>query len=228
MKKEKKIIEQADVDVVTKTASPEKGGNLLKNPWKMAFIILIGLLLGATIFLVSRMTTAREPNYTPAEQTVSSQQEATFQVQLKKHQVNQIISYYLNDFLKDSGVQYDFYLEDRALLNGTFKVLGYDMQFYLYFDPYVTEEGNIQLKATSISIGSLPLPISEIMKYVAKDFDVPKWVEVLPKEQTIVLHLNEFKLQNGMFVKAEKINLIDDDIRFNVYLPIDGNQTKKK
>ncbi len=228
MKKEQKKNEQVE----GKTVKPSSAGSglkkLLKNPWKLAFLVLIGLLLGASIFLISRMTTGREPNYQGREETVSSEQEATFQVQLKKQQVNQIISYYLNDFLKDSGVQYDFYLEDRALLNGTFKVLGYDMQFYLYFDPYVTEEGNIQLKATSISIGSLPLPISEIMKYVAKDFDVPKWVEVLPKEQTIILHLDEFKLQNGMFVKAEKINLIDDDIRFNVYLPIESNQTKKK
>lgn len=227
MKKDKKN-KQDDVDLVKATSTENGFKKLLKNPWKMAFLVLIGLLIGGTFFLVSRMMTAREPNYKPAEESVSNEQDATFQVQLKKHQVNQIISYYLNDFLKDSGVQYDFYLEDRALLNGTFKVLGYDMQFYLYFDPYVTEEGNIQLKATSISIGSLPLPISEIMKYVAKDFDVPKWVEVLPKEQTIVLHLDEFKLQNGMFVKAEKINLIDDDIRFNVYLPIDSNQTKKK
>lgn len=227
MKKDK-INKQDDVDLVKATSIENGFKKLLKNPWKMAFLVLIGLLIGATVFLVSRMMTARESTYKPAEESVSNEQDATFQVQLKKHQVNQIISYYLNDFLKDSGVQYDFYLEDRALLNGTFKVLGYDMQFYLYFDPYVTEEGNIQLKATSISIGSLPLPISEIMKYVAKDFDVPKWVEVLPKEQTIVLHLDEFKLQNGMFVKAEKINLIDDDIRFNVYLPIDSNQTKKK
>ncbi|WP_314059455.1 YpmS family protein [uncultured Vagococcus sp.] len=227
MKKDK-INKQDDVDLVKATSTENGFKKLLKNPWKMAFLVLIGLLIGATVFLVSRMMTARESTYKPAEESVSNEQDATFQVQLKKHQVNQIISYYLNDFLKDSGVQYDFYLEDRALLNGTFKVLGYDMQFYLYFDPYVTEEGNIQLKATSISIGSLPLPISEIMKYVAKDFDVPKWVEVLPKEQTIVLHLDEFKLQNGMFVKAEKINLIDDDIRFNVYLPIDSNQTKKK
>lgn len=223
MKKEKKVSRKDN-----QKKKSRKG--LLKNPWKIAFLILMGIILGMVIFVVTRITTAREiPAYTPsAELAVSSEQEPTFQVQLKKKQINQIISYYLNDFLKDSGVKYDFYLEDRALLNGTFKVLGKDLQFYLYFDPYVTDDGNVQLKAKSLSIGSLPLPISEIMKYVATDFNLPKWVEVQPEEKTIILHLNEFKLQNGMFVKAEKINLIDDDIRFNVYLPIDSDETKTK
>lgn len=191
-----------------------------KNPWKPAFLLLASLLLGCFLFVFTRMATNREPDYQPKEEVVAQEETPTLQVQMKKQQINHVISYYLNDYLKESGVKYDFYLEDHALLNGTFKVLGYDMQFYLYFDPYVMENGNVQLKATSISIGSLPLPITEIMKYVAKDYQLPKWVEVIPKEQTIILHLDEFELQNGMFIRAEKINLIDDDIRMNVYLPL--------
>lgn len=196
----------------------------LKNPWKIAFLLLIGLLLGAMLFLYLRVTAVREPEYRPLKDEVSLKGDPTFQVQFKKKQVNQVISYYLNDFLKDSGGQYSFYLEDQALLNGTFSVLGHDVQFYLYFDPYVMENGNVQLKAKSLSIGTLNLPISEIMKYIGSSFDLPKWVEINPKEKVVVLHLDQFKLQNGMHTRAEKINLIDDDIRFNVYLPIEETQ----
>ena len=191
----------------------------LKNPWKIAFLVLIGVLLGGILFLGVRMSQEREPAYT-AGTTVSENQEPTFQVSLKKKQVNEIIGFYLNDFLKDSGVKYDFYLEDQALLSGTFKILGHELKFYLYFDPYVMENGNVQLRAKSVSIGTLSLPLSEIMKYIGNSFELPKWVEVDAADKTVNLHLNEFKLQNGMYVQADKINLIDDDIRFNVYLPI--------
>ena len=197
------------------------------NWWKLAFLSLLGVLLGTGLFLVIRMSQEREPAF--VETTNHAQEtDPSFQVSLKKQQVNDIISFYLNDFLKDSGVQYDFYLEDQALLSGTFKILGYELKFYLYFDPYVLENGNVQLKARSVSIGTLSLPISEIMKYVSRSFEMPDWVEVQSDEQTIILHLDQFKLQNGMYVKAEKINLIDDDIRFNVYLPISKTTSGKE
>lgn len=198
-----------------------------KNPWKVAFLVLVGILLGGTIFIGSRLSQNREPSYEPSTTTVG-EQSPTFQVSLKKQQVNEIISFYLNDFLKDSGVQYEFYLEDQALLSGTFKILGYEMKFYLYFDPFVMENGDVQLKAKSVSIGTLALPISEIMKYVSNSLDLPTWVEVNTEDKTLTLHLSQFKLKNGMYTRADKINLIDDDIRFNVYLPINQESEEKE
>ena len=38
----------------------------------------------------------------------------------------------------------NFIWENEALLNGTFEVLGFPIDFYLYFDPYVMENGNVQ------------------------------------------------------------------------------------
>ena len=205
----------------------EKVSEIKNNPWKFAFLLLAGLLLAITLVVSFKAFGEREPDYKPKVSQQTKKEDPSFQVQLKKEQVNQIISFYLNDYLKESGVKYNFYLEQNALLNGTFNVLGFDMQFYLYFDPFVMDDGNVQLKATSLSIGKLALPISQIMKYVSKEFKLPEWVEVSPKKQTITLHLNDFELQNGMYLKEEKINLIDDDIKFNVYLPIEDTKGKE-
>ncbi len=190
-----------------------------KNPWKISFLILLGLILGSLVFVFTRISEEREPNYQPSQTVIKG--DPTFQVSLKKAQINQIIDYYLNEYQKKSGIKYKFYLEDQALLQGNFKILGHKMKFYLYFDPYVMENGDVQLKAKSLSIGTLELPISQIMSYVQNSYQLPKWVEVNTKSKTILLNLNKFKLENGMRVTAEKINLIDDDIRLNVYLPID-------
>lgn len=188
------------------------------NKWKVAFLILIGLILGTFAFVFMRISQVREPNYKESA-VVEQAGSPVVSVQSSKKQVNSLIDFYLSDFQKDSDITYKFYLENEAMLNGTFEVLGYPIQFYLYFDPYVMDDGNVQLKAKSLSIGTLSLPIKEILKFVQRDYKLPSWVEVNPDEQTVLLRLDQFKMKNGLFIKAEKINLVDDDIQMAIYLP---------
>lgn len=198
----------------------ETSNNMKKSPnkWQIAFITLLAILIGGMTFLFVQVSGEREPSLT-SQKEVALPVKPSFSLQLEKEQVNEIISFYLNDFLKDTGVKYRFYLENQALLNGTFDILGYDLQFYLYFEPYVMENGDIQLKAKSLSLGKLPLPIKQVMTFAKKKFTIPEWVSVSPDDEIIMLHLSQFTMQNQMKIRAEKINLIDDDIRFNVYLP---------
>ena len=49
-------------------------------------------------------------------------------------------------------------------------MLGHDIPFYLYFDPYVMANGNVQLKAKSLSIGTLGLPIKEVLKFAKRSY----------------------------------------------------------
>lgn len=208
---------------MSRTSQQTKKSNFFKKPkngWRAAFLILLAIILSCSLFIWVRVTSNREPNYVPTQQTTSKVGNPSFQVNLTKKQVNELIDYYLNDYQKKSGISYSFYLEDQALLKGTFEVLGHDIGFYLYFDPYVMENGDIQLKAKSLSIGTLALPMSQIMRYIANNYNLPKWVEVNAKEQNLTIHLSQLKLKSGLVVKASKINLVDNEIRFNVYLPI--------
>jgi uncharacterized protein YpmS len=198
---------------------PKKTPKQKINQWKVAFLVLLGLVIGAFAFLAFRITQVREPNLKATPEIVEKKGEPVITIQSKKQQINDLIDFYLQDFQKDTDIQYKFYLENEALLNGTFSVLGHDVQFYLYFDPYVMENGNVQLKAKSLSVGSLGLPIKEILKFVKRDYKLPKWVEVNPDDKTILLRLDQFRMQNGLFIRAEKINLVDDNIQMSIYLP---------
>lgn len=195
------------------------------NRWKVAFIVLVGCIIGSMAFLFVRITQVREPNYKPVPELVEKDGTPVIAIQSKKKQINSLIDFYLADFQKGSDITYKFYLENEAMLNGTFEVLGHPIQFYLYFDPYVMDNGNVQLKAKSLSIGTLGLPIKEILKFVQRDYKLPKWVEVNPDDSTILLRLDQFRMQNGLFIRAEKINLVDDDIRMNIYLPKNTAET---
>ncbi|WP_241153389.1 YpmS family protein [Enterococcus mediterraneensis] len=203
----------------------QRQGFRLKNPWRAAFLLLAALVLGTGFFLGSRLFAEREPQYKKTPDIVEHSGTPVLTINSNKKQVNELIDFYLGEFQKDSDVKYDFALENEAMLSGEFKVLGFPMRFYLYFDPYVMDNGNIQLRAKSLSIGTLGLPIKEVMDMVKRSYKFPKWIDVNSKEKNIMIRLDQFRMQNGLFMKANKINLVDDEIQISLYLPKSENKT---
>src|SRR5699024_8101671 len=128
------------------------------NGWKIAFLVLIGILLGSVLFATVRIFTVRETNLPPSSETTVPKGSPVLTMNTNKKKLNTVMAYFLNDLQKDSTVKYEFYLENQAMLKGEFKILGAKVEFYLYFDPYVMDNGNVQLKARDLSIGTLNLP----------------------------------------------------------------------
>ncbi|KAF1304793.1 MULTISPECIES: YpmS family protein [Enterococcus] len=191
----------------------------VKNPWRSAFLLLVAVVLGTGFFFGSRIFANREPNYKKTPAIVERQGTPVLTINSNKKQVNELIDFYLEEFQKDSDVKYEFTLENEAMLTGEFKVLGFPVQFYLYFDPYVMDNGNVQLRAKSLSIGTLGLPLKEVMSMVKRSYKFPKWIEVNPDDENIMIRLDQFRMQNGLFMRANKINLVDDEIQISLYLP---------
>lgn len=200
------------------TKKPSVFIKLFKNPWKTAFIALVAILVGLSLVVVYRISTPRM-SYDKSVAKVSARDEPIFDINMKKDQVNTVINYFLEESMEKSGVDYSFVLENQAMVDGTFSLLGHETHFYLYFEPYVLSDGNVQLKAKSLSVGSLNVPIPAMINYISSTTDLPDWVEIDADQQLINLHLDKFQMDNGMSVKAKKINLIDDEISFSIYLP---------
>lgn len=195
------------------------------NPWKWAFLALVVLILGSGLFVTTRIFSIREPHYTQKTTAVRAG-DPVLTISSNKTQVNQLISFFLEEYLKDSEVKYDFVLENEAMLTGEFKVLGFSVTIYLYFDPYVMEDGNVQLRVKSLSVGTLDLPLKEVLKLVKRSFKFPEWIEMDTEAETMLLRLDQFQLENGMFIKANRINLLDDEIQFSLYLPKEDKKSQ--
>lgn len=189
------------------------------NPWKWSFLILVAVLLGFSIWGGTKIFV---PVNTVAEQKKAQKTEdVSFEVSTHKQEVNEIVAHGIDRFIKKGDIQYQLVFNEQAEVIGTFKLFNHDVHFYLYLDPFVMENGNVQLKATNISIGKLNLPIGYVMNLIAKQYNLPKWVQIDSKKQLIVLNLDEYKLENGLKIKAKKFDLKNDDIRFSVYLPLE-------
>lgn len=190
------------------------------NGWKWAFLVLLASVIGIGLWFFTQLTPViiGEPNL----ETRDSNEEVMFQVSTKKDDINQLVASYLkNEKVVKGPVNYQFRLEDQAQLVGTFQLLGQDVQFQLFLEPYVMENGNLQFKATSLSIGKLRLPIAFALNQIEGQLNIPDWVAINSEQETIVFNLNEFNLESGMHFSADKINLAENDIRINVYLPTD-------
>ena len=188
------------------------------NIWKWAFLLLLSLILGAGIWLSNQLTPfiQGEPNLSLTEPV---KEEMTFQLQAHKKDLNQLVTKYIDDELSNKQVDFNFILTKEAQLSGTFQLFGHDVGFSLFLDPFVMENGNLQFKATRISVGALDLPISFAMNLIKSQLKVPDWVAINTKKEIIVFNLNEFYLENGMHFSADKIDLENDDIRLNVFIP---------
>ncbi|QCI86460.1 DUF2140 family protein [Vagococcus zengguangii] len=197
------------------------------NYWKLAFLGLLAAIIGGIIFIGVRLSDTREVAYKEQVEEVVFEDKPSFQLVSNKEDLNRIINHYLTKYLSNKSVNYEFYLENQALLNGTFKLLGFPVEFYLYFEPFVMSDGNVMLEAKSVSIGSLNLPMTQVLKQVAK-MDLPEWVEVKSKEEQVILHLNQLEIEDDIRIKADKINLIDDDIRLSVYFDVRDSAKKEE
>lgn len=211
---------------ITKKSSQSRPKKLIFktkiNWWKVATLTMIGFFIGGGIYLFSLMSSDREADFTPTPTEITGDATELLTMETNKEKVNTLIDHYLDEYLSSDKIKYEFYLENQALLKGTFELLGYPLAFYLYFEPYVMENGNVQLKARSVSIGALGIPMKEVLRYISKNLDFPKWITFNLNEETIIVHLDEFDLVSGLKIHAEKINLIDDEIKFSLYL----DQTK--
>ena len=189
------------------------------NPWKAAFLFLVAVLIGGFLLLFTRLTQERENVSQIIAENVVREGDPVITINSNKEQVNRFVDFYLADLQKDAEQQYQFVLKNEALLTGEFDLLGFPVSFYLYFDPFVMANGNIQLKAKSLSIGALGLPINQVLKMIQNNSKIPEWIDLQPKEEMLILRSDQFELKNGMFFRADKINLVDNEIQLNVYLP---------
>ena len=191
------------------------------NAWKIAFIVLLSLLIGTTLYLsIGAMSQSKDQKALITQTNSKSTKRTNLSVEMNKDQLNGTINYYLKSIQKGQSIKYRFLVDKSAILMGTTKVLGQDVSFTLYSDPIVTSSGDIVLKAKSVAVGALPVPKKFIMNYVKKAYDLPSWITIDSKNQTIVLNLKKLDIENGIQASATKIDLKTNVFKFNVSIPL--------
>lgn len=187
------------------------------NYWKWAFLAFLAILIGTGIWFVQQLqpVSVGEVNDAPVDTT----DVMTFSVATQKEDLTQVINQYIQEEVQGDNVNYQVMIDETFQLSGSFELFGFEIPFDLYMDPYVTENGNIQLRANQLSLGQLNVPISFAMNQMGSQLSIPDWVAFDGETETITFNLNEFQLDSGMYFSAERIDLEENEILMNVYLP---------
>ncbi|TVP91506.1 YpmS family protein [Alkalibacterium sp.] len=200
----------------------ETRGNRTKKSsgWMWAFFIILALNVAVAVWLVINLQgTPSDTDEARTGEPVHVETPITFEVLTNRSQMNQVVNLYLEEEMEEEDTDFRFELTDQAELHGVLQVLGFDVDFTLLTDPYVMEDGNLQLRAQSIQLGAFELPISMAMNVISQQIDLPEWVRVDSEQQFILVALNEFQLDNGTTFEMQHIDLEEDDIRIGIILP---------
>lgn len=198
----------------------ENGSNKKFNRWKFAFILLLAAQLAFLAVIASRVIEVREPVTGILEQENKNNDISIGVFSTSKDELNKTLANYVSD-LQTKNFSYQFYASSTTMLfEGTYTFLGFEVPLYIYFEPYTTESGAIQLKVTSFSAGTLPLPEGEVLKYIAKGYDWPEFVTVDSQSSIITIDLTKLKNSENIYLKARTIDLKNDVITFEIYKKI--------
>lgn len=187
------------------------------NWWKWAFFCLVALIV-ISCGVVLNKATAPTPATTTSKAVKPSDSSVT--VELNKKQVNALAANYLNQFLKGQKIRYDFIVGDQyATLTGHTKFLGAKVRFAINFIPERLDNGNVLLRAKGLSVGRLNIPIKFVMGYIAKNYNIPKWVTINPQKKTVLLDLNRYSKHRSLKYSAQEINMQEGRFKFLITVP---------
>lgn len=195
------------------------------NIWKWLCLLILAINLAFVGVVASRIIQIREPEAENiATKTKGGIKIGTFST--TKEQLNKTVVSYLEDYQK-KGMTYKLYAtSSQILFEGTYTLLGYEVPLYVYFQPSRLENGAVQLKVTSFSVGTLPLPEDQVLKYIKSSYDLPKFVKIQPNQSTITINVQNLDNEEGIYLKAQTINLVNDDISFDIYKKRVNSQSK--
>ena len=197
-----------------------KSDNRQVNGWKWAFIALVVLILSSLFLLLRALQPVEvsEPNRNP---NVMSDEGIELSTSINKEDTEQLINTYLSSSLGEDFENYRVALSNQLEIHGGLKILGVEVPFTLFFDPYVMENGNVQLRGEGVEVANFSLPVNLVMRLVGNQIDFPEFIAFDSESQTIVINFNELTTDYNFALEMTQIDLIDNQIELN--LRIDEN-----
>lgn len=192
------------------------------NPWKWAFIILVLVILGFSLWITYKVSVPSTSQAKVEQNTtkVNAKDYSTIKTTMNKADFSSAINYLLQKAQKNSGIEYKFLINDSsAILMGTTSVLGKKVTFSANTKPSLNSDGNIVLKINSIGVGSLNAPPAFILNYVKKNYNLKGIVQINSKKKQITLRLDKLTAKNDLKIKAQELDLKNNKIQFDVLIP---------
>lgn len=187
--------------------------------WKKLFLIILSINV-LFLFLVFLFIFWPAPSAEPPEKEfIEDDAGADFTITSSKENLNELVNAYINQLPNPSNIKYMISFDEEVLLMGSVEAFSTEVPVSISFEPIVQDNGDIILEATSMSLGLLRLPEDRILQYVNSRVELPDWITINPKEEHIYIALTQMELKSNFRVKAQQIDLANDNISFRIKVP---------
>ena len=185
------------------------------NLWKWAFIGLVTVLLfvGFQLFNAVQPVSINEPN----QDVISyGDEQMTVTATINREDTEQFMNTFLTATLAEQYSNYYVEVNEQLNIHGDLEFFSFTVPFMLTFDPYVLENGNVQLRADAVQLSSFSLPVGAVMSLLGNQLEVPDFIAIDSDSQIIVLNLNELAEDYNVAVELLRIDLPEDEIEMNL------------
>ena len=185
------------------------------NLWKWAFIGLVTVLLffGFQLFNTVQPVSINEPN----QDVISyGDEQMTVTATINREDTEQFMNTFLTATLAEQYSNYYVEVNEQLNIHGDLEIFSFTVPFMLTFDPYVLENGNVQLRADAVQLSSFSLPVGAVMSLLGNQLEVPDFIAIDSDSQIIVLNLNELAEDYNVAVELLRIDLPEDEIEMNL------------
>lgn len=189
----------------------------MKNKWKKGFFLLLGIELLIAVFVILLIMTPA--NETKKNKYITSNKETvSFYIKSNKNDLNQLINHYLKKEAAD--IDYQVHLGNEVELYGEIPFFSEKLNMKLTFEPKALKNGDLLLKQKSISIGSLHLPVANVLQFIRDNYKLPAGVDIQPSNKLVYINMEQLRLKSDTKVKVDKFDLQKDDIAFTLLVPV--------
>ena len=187
------------------------------NKWKIAFFILVLIIIGSIGTLIYWITTPVES--VKIEETSTAPEGNVLTVNATKEDFQAIANTYLEKAMGEKPLPLEISVDDQVVLSSEFTAFSINLPVKMFFEPYVEENGNIRLEQSSVEIGRLSLDPETILKLLRDSIDLPAWMVVNPAEEEVLIQLSDIPMTSGVHVRAKELNLAEDIITLEIVIP---------
>lgn len=184
--------------------------------WRFAFFALVVLNLIAVIGLFLFMTTPSDDYKSYQAESSPPPEGNTVMVNTTKSDFEGIANTYIADAMEGQPIPLRLSVTDNVSLSTELTVFGITLPILLTFDPVVLPDGNLLLEQRSVEVGQLDIPPESALKLLRDSVDLPEFMEVMPKDEEVLLSLTDIPINGGVSVRATSFDLEEDDIRLLV------------
>lgn len=190
--------------------------------WKWAFLILLLANVSVFIYIFSLISSSGDSSGLDQTQTEKTNITTSPDSGLIDAQItlgNKDLEYLLNHILKEnnaSGQIPTIEISDYFLILGELQVFGLSAGYRIETEPFAMENGDLQLKVSSIEWGSLNLPTKQILQLMTSQLDPQLPLQIDPEAKTITVALSEESTETLKRISLQKISKELAEYTFNI------------